>query len=78
MADVYINYEDSGRKYFRRAMYINIMLLLWAVIMYIFFTFDIIVLVTLGISALGLLIIYLVYFLLTNKPIVSHSKIAIK
>ena len=59
-------------------MYINIMLLLWAVIMYIFFTFDIIVLVTLGISALGLLIIYLVYFLLTNKPIVSHSKIAIK
>ena len=75
LADVYINYEDSGRRYFKRAMLINILLVVFSAIMYIIFTFNIIVLVTGGIIALGVTIIYLVYWLLTNKPITSLSEL---
>jgi hypothetical protein len=68
LGDVYINYEDSGRTYFRRAMFINILLIVFGAIISIFFLFDFIVLIVLGILALTTTIIYLVHFLIVNKP----------
>jgi hypothetical protein len=68
MADVYINYEDSGRTYFRRAMWVNIILILWGVILSIYFMMPFVYLFVLGIIATASMIIYLVHYLIVNKP----------
>lgn len=71
LGDVYINYEDSGRAYFRRAMLVNVLLIVFGAIISIFFLFDIIVLIVLGILALSITIIYLIHYLIVNKPIAT-------
>jgi len=75
LADVYINYEGSGNTYYKRAMLINILLVTFAVILYIFFTFNIVFLMMVGIFALGVTIIYLVHWLYVNKPIENKSQL---
>lgn len=68
MGDVYINYEDSGRAYFRRAMWVNIMIIIWGVILCIYFMVPFVYFILLGIIATAGTIIYLVHYLIVNKP----------
>jgi hypothetical protein len=69
MADVYVDYDESGRKYFERAMFFNILLCIGGALMYVYWFTDIVVLITVGIIALGATITYLVYFLVANPPL---------
>ncbi len=68
MADVYVDYEESGGKYYQRAMFFNILLCIGGALMYVYWLTDIVVLISVGIIALVVTIAYLGYFLVTNPP----------
>ncbi|TFG32980.1 hypothetical protein EU527_09050 [Candidatus Thorarchaeota archaeon] len=68
MGDFILTHDDSGKAYFQRIIYLNIILYVLGGIAFMIFMFDIIVLVVIAIFGLSLSLLYLGYFIYKNPP----------
>jgi hypothetical protein len=69
MGDVFINYDEYGRKYLRRIVYLNVILYIIIGIALLLFWVDAFLLLLLAFIAAGTSLAYVFYFIRKNPPI---------
>jgi hypothetical protein len=69
MGDVFINYNEYGKKYLKRIFYLNIMFYIIAGIALLLFFSEIIVIVSAASFLAVISLIYALYFIHKNPPI---------
>ena len=69
MGDVYLTYDESGRAYFRRWVYLNILVLVVTGFFFLFTTVDIIIIILPAALIAGSSLVYALYFIRKNPPI---------
>lgn len=69
MGDVYLDYDDSSRAYFKRWVYLNILVLIVAGLFYVFTTVDIIIIILPAALVACTSLFYALYFIWKNPPI---------
>ena len=68
MGDFFIQYDDSGRRYFRRLIYANILLYVLMVIVFVVSSVDIVILLLTACSVSIISIVNAIYFIHRNPP----------
>ena len=69
MGDVYLTYDESGKAYFRRWVYLNILLLIMWGIIFVVTNVDVIFIILSGVLVAALSFVYALYFVRKTPPI---------
>ena len=73
MGDVFLLYEDTGREYFRRLVFCNILFCIVMALGVVFYLVDIFIIYLAIILAAVSSIFYALYFIQKNPPTRSHE-----
>ncbi|MHA2141029.1 MAG: hypothetical protein ACXADC_13510 [Candidatus Thorarchaeota archaeon] len=75
MGDVFLNYDEAGRAYFRRLVYCNILFYLMLAFAVVFIMVDIIIVIIAGLLVAIASLLYAFYFIQKNPPTGSTNSI---
>lgn len=76
MGDVFLQYNETGRRYFRRLIYVNILFYILVAIIFVITTVNIVILLLIVFSASIVSIVYAVYFIHKNPPMEYSDELA--
>jgi len=68
MGDFFLVHDETGKRYFRRLIYVNIIFYILAAIVYIVATVDVVILLSIAFSASIVSVVYAIYFIQKNPP----------
>lgn len=68
MGDFFLQYDETGKRYFRRLIYINILFYVLVAFIFIITAVDIVILLFIAFSASIISIVYAISFIHKNPP----------
>ncbi len=68
MGDVFITYDEYGKKYIRRMIYLNVLLYVMMGILFLLFMVDTLILMLTAIIATIVSFVYVLYFIQKHPP----------
>ena len=68
MGDFFLMHDETGKRYFRRLIYINILFYVLVVIIFIVTTVNIVILLSLAFIGSVISLFYVAYFIYRNPP----------
>jgi hypothetical protein len=68
MGDVFINYDEYGKRYLKRMIYLNVLLYIIMGFAFLFFIADVLIILLIAVLTTAASLVYSLYFIRKNPP----------
>jgi hypothetical protein len=68
MGDVFINYDEYGKRYLKRMIYLNVLLYIIMGFAFLFFIADVLIILLIAVLTTAASLVYALYFIRKNPP----------